>query len=188
MIGSKMLLGVGILAGLGGMTPSPVSAQDPRPGVAAQRDGPPNPRRAQLEQQLRQRTGDLVKRRLGLNDDQMGKLQATNQSFEKQRTDLMLREREARQSLRAEMIAGDGANQAKVGQLLDQSIQLQRQRLDLLQSEQRELGKFLSPVQRAKYFGIQNELRKRAQDVRVGPGLRRRMGQMRPPLAGGLKR
>ena len=95
--------------------------------------------------------------------------------------DLMLRERETRQSLRAEILAGDGANQAKVGQLLDQSIQLQRQRLDLLQSEQRELGKFLSPVQRAKYFGIQNELRKRAQDMRARQGMRRRMGQMRAP-------
>ena len=181
MIRSRIVWGAGILAGFAGMMPSPVVAQDPRPAIGAQQDGPPNARRGQLEQQLRQRTGDLVRRRLGLNDDQMGKLQSTNRSFETQRMDLMLRERETRQSLRAEILAGDGANQAKVGQLLDQSIQLQRQRLDLLQSEQRELGKFLSPVQRAKYFGIQNELRKRAQDMRARQGMRRRMGQMRAP-------
>ena len=183
------------------LAPAALVAQDPRPPMAAQQalppDGAPNPRRAQLEAQLRERTGQLVKRRLALSDDQMSKLQSTNRSFEKQRMDLMLRERETRQALRTEMVAGDGANQAKVGQLLDQSIQIQRQRLDLLQSEQRELGKFLTPVQRAKYFGIQNELRKRAQQMRAqqmgqgpeapGPAPMRRMGPMRRQLQGRIK-
>lgn len=187
MIGSKAILLAGVLPGLAASAPFAVLAQDTRPAISAQQDGPANPRRAQLEQQLRQRTGEMVRRRLGLNDDQMAKLQSTNLSFEKQRMDLMLRERETRQSLRAEIVAGDGANQAKVGQLLDESIQLQRQRLDLLQSEQRELGKFLSPVQRARYFGIQNELRKRASEVRAGQGVRRRPG-LRAPMAGGLNR
>lgn len=187
MIRSRILLFTGFVSGLVALVPRAVYAQDARTAIAAPLDGPANPRRAQLEQQLRQRTGDVVKRRLGLNDDQMGKLQSTNRGFEKQRMDLMLRERETRQALRAEMIAGDGANQAKVGRLLDQSIQLQRQRLDLLQSEQQELGKFLSPIQRARYFGIQNELRKRAQEVRAGQGMRLRQGA-RAPLAGGLKR
>ncbi len=188
MIGARIIFRAGILAGLAALTPSLGSAQDSTLAMAPPQNGRPNPRRALLEEQLRQRTGDLVKRRLGLNDDQMGKLQSTNRSFEKQRLDLIARERETRKALRSEMLAGDGANQAKVGQLLDQSIQFQHQRIDLLQNEQRELGRFLSPVQRARYFGIQNELRKRAQDARVRQDMRRRMGQMRPPLAGGLKR
>lgn len=187
MIGLRIILLAGIASGLVEGVPAAVRAQDPTPGMAAQQDGPANARRAELEQQLRQRTGDMVKRRLGLNDDQMGKLQSTNRGFEKQRMDLMMRERETRQALRAEMVAGDGANQARIGQLLDQSIQFQRQRIDLVQSEQRELGKFLSPVQRARYFGIQNELRKRAQEIRTGQGMKRRQGD-RTPLAGGLKR
>jgi protein CpxP len=184
------------------LAPALMRAQDARPNVSTQQvlppDGAPNPRRAQLEAQLRERTGQMVKRRLALSDDQMSKLQSANRSFEKQRMDLMLRERETRQALRAEMQAGDGANQAKVGQLLDQSIQIQRQRLDLLQTEQRELGKFLTPVQRARYFGIQTELRKRAQQVRAqqmdgqqmggGQPPLRRMGNMRRPLAGQPKR
>ena len=188
MIESRLRIVAGMLSALVITTPFVVSAQDPRPAIA-QQDVAPNARRAQLEQKLQQRTGDLVKRRLALTDNQMGQLQTTNRSFEKQRMDLIRRERETRQALRAEMMAGDGANQVKVGQLLDQSIQLQRQRLDLLQSEQRELGKFLTPVQRAKYFGIQNELRKRAQDLRGGQlGMRRRAGQMRPPVDGSLRR
>lgn len=187
MIGSKAILFACMLPGLAAAAPLAVAAQDSRRAISAQQDGPANPRRAQLEQQLRQRTGEMVKRRLGLNDDQMAKLQSTNLSFEKQRIALMMRERETRQALRAEIVAGEGANQAKVGQLLDESIQLQRQRLDLLQSEQLELGKFLSPVQRARYFGIQNEMRKRAQELRAGQDMRRRPG-LRAPIAGGLNR
>ncbi len=127
----------------------------------------PDARRMELEQRLRERTGEVVRRRLALNDDQMMKLQATNRRFEGQRTDLLLREKETRQALRAELVLGDAANQSKVGQLLDQQLQLQRQRIDLIQSEQRELGNFLTPVQRAKYFGLQNEIRKRAQTLRA---------------------
>jgi hypothetical protein len=82
---------------------------------------------------------------------------------------------------------GDSANQAKVSQLLDQSVQIQRQRLDLLQSEQRELGKFLNPVQRAKYLGLQTEMRQRAQQMRNG-AMQRRMGPMQGPPPGGQMR
>ena len=69
---------------------------------------------------------------------------------------------------------GEKANQNKVGQLLDETLNLERQRLDLVQSEQRELAKFLTPVQRAKLFGIQNEMRRRTQEMRMRPGARNR--------------
>jgi Spy/CpxP family protein refolding chaperone len=145
------------------------------PALSAQPDAPPgpNPRREMLEQRLRERTGDLVRRRLQLTDEQMKQLQATNRQFEQQRGSLLMREREMRRSLRAEILAGEKANQARVAQLLDQTLQLERQRLDLVQNEQRELAKFLTPVQRAKLFGLQNELRRRAQELRAGPGQRR---------------
>ena len=145
------------------------------PALSAQPDEPPgqNPRREMLEQRLRERTGDLVRRRLQLTDAQMKQLQATNRQFEQQRGSLLMREREMRRSLREEILAGEKANQNRVAQLLDQTLQLERQRLDLVQSEQRELAKFLTPVQRAKLFGLQNELRRRAQELRGGPGQRR---------------
>lgn len=131
--------------------------------------GPPTPRREALERQLRNRTGEMVKRRLDLTEVQMSRLQATNRQFEEQRMALFTRERETRRALRQEMLGGDKANQTKVAELLDQTLQLERQRLDLLQNEQRELAKFLSPVQRAKLLGIQTELRRRAQDMRGRP-------------------
>jgi Spy/CpxP family protein refolding chaperone len=159
----------------------------------------PNARRLELEQQLRQRTGQVVRQRLNLNDEQMSKLQSTNRQFEQQRADLLRREREARQALRAQLMSGDTANQAKVSQLLDEQLQLQRQRIDLVQNEQRELGKFLTPVQRAKYLGLQNEIRRRAQALRAGQGANTQLnrqvkGQANDPMApvrrqpkGGLK-
>ena len=52
-----------------------------------------------------------------------------------------------------------------------------------MEQEQRELAKFLSPSQRARYFGLQDELRRGMQDLQ-----RRRMGLdsgAGGPVAGG---
>ena len=139
--------------------------------LAAQRGegGPPNPRRAALERQLRERTGEVVQRRLGLTDAQMTRLQATNRQFERDRMNLFTKEREVRVALRQEMMNEENANQARVAELLDQTLTLERQRIELLQSEQRELAKFLTPIQRAKLVGLQNGMRRRAQDMRGPP-------------------
>ena len=126
----------------------------------------PPQRREMLERELRERTGEIVKRRLELTDAQMTRLQASNRQFEQQRMQLFARERETRQALRREMQAADNVNQSRIAELLDQTLLIERQRLDLLQSEQRELAKFLTPVQRAKLLGLQTELRRRAQDMR----------------------
>jgi len=147
----------------------------------------PGAGRQLLEQRFNQRMQELVRRRLQLTDDQMSRLQASNRQFEAQRVALFARESEIRRELRQQMIAGDSANQTRVGELLDQTLRLQRQRLDLVENEQRELAKFLRPVQRARYFGLQNEMRKRMQQLgeqgRNRP-LNRRPQQRRnrPPL------
>ena len=131
-------------------------------------------KRAQLEQKLNQRTGDVVKKRLNLSDAQMTRLQSTNAQFLARRNGLVAREREVRREMRQQILSGDTANQARVGQLLDQTIQIERERIDLLQSEQRELSKFMTPVQRAKLFGLQTEIRRRTQELRREPGQRKR--------------
>lgn len=132
------------------------------------RAGQPNVRREMLEQRLRERTGELVRRQLHLTDDQMTRLQASNRQSEQQRVALVSKERDVRRELRQQIMSGDAVNQDRVAQLLDQSMQLERQRLDLVQNEQRELAKFLTPVQRAKLFGLQTELRRRVQAMRNG--------------------
>ena len=101
MISLKVSLRMAIVVALGAVAPRPALAQDPRPMLPQQMPGA-NPRRAELEQRLRERTGDIVKQRLGLTDEQMTKLQATNKDFEKQRMDLMTRERTTRRMLRGQ--------------------------------------------------------------------------------------
>jgi protein CpxP len=141
-----------------------LGAQVPAGGVAG---GPPvAQRRAELERRFRERGAQIVRRQLKLNDDQMARLQAANVELDRQRVTLMTQERQTRQALRAELMVGDSANQQKVGGLLEQMMGFQRQRLDLQANEQRELGKFLTPVQRAKYFGLQNQLRQRMMELR----------------------
>jgi periplasmic protein CpxP/Spy len=75
---------------------------------------------------------------------------------------------------------------------LEQLPKYERRRLDLMEREQRELARFLSPVQRAKYIGLQDELRRTMQDVQhrrmerdslAGPGDRPAFRRPnRPPL------
>ncbi len=166
---------------------SPVTAASLR--AQAQRANPlqqPGARRQELEDRFRQRSGDLVRRRLQLTDDQAARLQSTNRQFEQQRLGLLRRERELRRELRQQLMAGATANETRVGELLDQTIRLQRQRLEVAENEQRELSKFLKPIQRAKYFGLQNELRRRMQELQGpgaqrGPNRRRQGAPSRPP-------
>ena len=149
--------------------------------VAGPRNAPP---RSELEQRVRERTAQIVRRRLELNDDQMARLQAVNRQFDRQRIAHAGEERCTAQALRAELKAGTAANQQKVGSLLDQMIRLQRQRLDMIESEQRELAKFMTPVQRAKYFGLQTEIRSRMQQLRdQSQGARRGLGPPPRPRA-----
>ena len=146
---------------------------------------PATARRAELERAFRQRTGEIVKRQLRLDDNQMSRLQTTNQDFDRQRMALVADERQTRHALRAELLAGDAANQQKVGDLLDQMLRFQRRRIDLQENEQRELGKFLTPVQRAKYFGLQAQLRKRMMELRDQPAAGG--GQLQRPMQGPMQ-
>jgi len=152
-----------------------ISATAQRPLDPTQRDSAFGPRRAELERRFHERTAEIVRRRLNLNADQMARLQTVNKSFESQRMSLAMRERETRRALRDELMSGANPNQGKVAGLLDQMLRLQRQRLDLVESEQRELAKFLTPVQRARYFGLQNQMRRRMQELQQRRGTRRGM-------------
>ena len=158
---------VALAASLLAVASSSASAQRPdrqqgRPGMPAQAgQGAPA-----LERQFRERLADVVRRRLNLNDTQMGQLGTVNDRYERERMQLFRAERQMRQALRAEVLAGDSADQAKVSELLDRALQIQRQRLDIAQREQRDLAAFMTPVQRAMYVAIQDDLRRRLEDFR----------------------
>lgn len=139
------------------------------------------PGRDSLERQVQRRVAQMMKTHLELTDEQMLRLRATNRRFEGQRRILFEREREVRTGLRREMRremhASDSTRNEQISALLDRMLLLQRQRLDLLEAEQKDLANFLSPMQRARYFGMEeqirrriNEMRERGRDDRGGPG------------------
>lgn len=144
-----------------------------------QAQGEPRPRgdsavgRDTLQARLQARMAQVMRTQLGLNDEQVRRLQTTNRRFETQRRDLFERERRVRIELRAAIALSDSTQNARIGPLLDQTIQLQRQRLDLLEAEQRELATFLSPLQRARLFGLEEQMRRRVEEMRdAGPPAR----------------
>lgn len=119
-----------------------------------------------LARQFQLRLAEVVRRRLNLSDSQMQHLGQVNGRYERQRMQLLRQERQTRQELRRQMTAGDSANQSRVSDLLDQAMRIQRQRLDLTEREQRDLAQFMTPMQRAMYFGIQDEVRRRMEEMR----------------------
>jgi Spy/CpxP family protein refolding chaperone len=124
-----------------------------------------------LERRLQDRINQVVRQKLALSDDQFEKLRETASRMEDARRDLRNEEVTTRFAMRQELLAGDRANEARVGELLDKMPKLERRRLELMEQEQRELAKFLSATQRARYLGLQDELRRSMQDLQ-----RRRMG------------
>lgn len=204
----KHIVRVGLALGLvAGPTvaQNPPAAPQPQPqaqaGVRAQARVPQD--RVQLEQQIRNRIATQLKNQLKLSDDQFTKLQATNKRFEEKRRLLVEQERDARMSMRDLILAGDTTNQAKVSGALDKMMQIQRQRFELLEQEQKELAGYLTPMQRARYLGMQEQMRRRIDEFRaqagrrgaagpgaggaMGPGMGRGMGPgMAPGMGAGM--
>ena len=125
--------------------------------------------RAGLERQFRQALARVARRQLGLTPVKMSQLAAVDQKFERQRRALAQRARQTRLALRTAM-ADSAPPQPLIAQQLDTLLQLERQRIDLLESEQKELATFLTPLQRAKYQALQEQLRRRLEALRVGAG------------------
>lgn len=121
--------------------------------------------RPALEQQFRERVAKLTQDRVGLNDAQMARLEQSNARFAPQLSQVAAQERETRRQLRLELTSGGEPNQQHVGDLLDASVRLQKQRIAIVEAEQKELAGFMTPVQRARYIGLQQQFRRRAQEL-----------------------
>lgn len=181
---------VACVVSLAAAVASPLAAQQTVSGNA------PPMSRDSIDTRVRLRIAQIVKTQLGLTDRQVRQLMLTNRRFEAQRVALFEEEREVRTALRDEIESRDTTRQAQVSELLDRMLKLQRDRLVLLEAEQKELATFLTPVQRARYFGLEEQIRRRVMDLRdQGPpdgrpdGARRPMGPGggRPPSGGGRR-
>jgi periplasmic protein CpxP/Spy len=137
-------------------------------------------------QALQRRMIEIVQRTLGASDDQMRQLADVNRSYQQERRELNQKDRQARQSIRAEVLRDSLADQKLVARELDALVDVQRRRIDVFAREQRDLARFLTPVQRAKYATLQEGLRRKVEQLRqrqqengLTPQDRRRLRQMR---------
>jgi hypothetical protein len=119
-----------------------------------------------MEQQLRRGLWQIAKQRIGFSDAQMTRLEQTSRRFDERRRALAQEERVQRLILREELLADAKADQDRVAKALDRLHELQRQRFDLQSEEQREFATFMSPVQRAKYAALQEQVRRRVEALR----------------------
>jgi len=171
----RALLALGAAALVGLAAPAPAQQQ--------QQPTDPAGRRATAEQQLRQRIGQVVQKRLGLTDDQLRRLARVNQSYEPQMTALFRQERQVRLRLQPELRGPDStANQQLVDTLMNQFFAIQRQRLELVERENRELAAFLTPVQRVKLFEMREQIRRRLEEQRRNNARARRQGDGQAPV------
>ncbi len=137
------------------------------PGAGARpgQGGGANNRQA-LQRRVAEAFAGVVQRELKLDPSQMQTLRRVEQKYEQQRRTLQRDERQARLNLIAAMQDSTTADQSKIAQYLDQLVQGQRRRADLLESEQKEFSGFLSPLQRAKYFALRERMNRKMQELR----------------------
>jgi Spy/CpxP family protein refolding chaperone len=123
----------------------------------------------------------MTRRRVGLTDTQMNQLVPVNRRFETQRRALQRDERQTRLALRDAMRDSTQADQSKISGYLDQLVQLQRQRVELFAQEQRDLAQFMTPLQRARYTALQEQVRRRVEQMRRQNGVAADSTLAKPP-------
>ena len=134
------------------------------PQLPEERAGAGN--RAQLERRFQQMLFQVTRERVGLTDEQMRRLLPVNQRFTTQRRAIQRQERQTRVALRDAIRDSSQVDQAKITEYLDRLVDLQRQRVELLAQEQKDLAEFMTPLQRAKYTAIQEQVRQRIEQMR----------------------
>src|SRR5207237_5933639 len=123
----------------------------------------------------------MTRRRVGLTDAQMNQLVPINRRFEVQRRQIQRQERETRLSLRDAMRDTSQVDQTRISGYLDRLVQLQHQRVALVEQEQRDLAQFMTPLQRARYTALQEQVRKRVEQRRRPNGVIADTTLLRPP-------
>ncbi len=121
--------------------------------------------RQALERQVRQAIARVVRRQLNLTDVQMQTLQRTDGKYDQQRRTLNRDEHATRLGLKAAMADSAGPDQDKIARYMDALVQAQHRRADLLEAEQKELSTFLTPMQRAQFLALREQLTRRLQAI-----------------------
>lgn len=136
--------------------------QDRQRRVAAPgRDAPAvNPAQAGI---LMERFTQRIAQALHLDDGQARRLRSELQTSRRERARIATRMRELRLELN-QLIQGGSADESRVGELLDELVDLEGRAAMIVVDEQRRLSMFLSPLQRARYLYLRQRLVRQALD------------------------
>ena len=160
------------------------------PALGAQQPGDTG-EAGRLRAQIEQRFSDRVQEELKLTPDQAAKLRASQERFGALRRDLIRQQSERRRALDDQMQPGVAANADSVRRLMDGIRGGREQMVKIERDEDREMGGFLNPVQRARYQQLRERFMQRVNEMRAARRERREMGapRMRSGLrAGGRRR
>jgi Spy/CpxP family protein refolding chaperone len=124
----------------------------------------------------RQAIEKAIRAQLQPTEEQMARLRQVDQQFVPRRLQLEREEMQTRRELRQAMLDSTNLNEGRIGQLLDRMVTYPGRRAALMEEEQKALAQFLSPIQRAKFNAIQEQLRRRIEQGRGGSP-----GRGRPP-------
>ncbi len=125
-------------------------------------------RAQELRTQIEERFGQRVQMELGLTDQQMDRLRAAERNTRDRHQALADREQDLRSAVGEQLQPGVAANADSLAHLLDAIAANHVSRAQEEQQEMRELGQFLTPVQRARLLMMRQALMQRVQAIREG--------------------
>jgi len=130
-----------------------------------------------LLREFRQRWHEHVQEELGLTPDQAAKLQATEDRFATERRPIAQNQRQVQMALHEQLRPGVAADADSVNRLMATWDQNRGSLLRMEQEQDQEMAGYLSPVQRARYQMMRQqlqerigEMRRRHRDAIGGPG------------------
>jgi Spy/CpxP family protein refolding chaperone len=124
-----------------------------------------------LRHQIEERFAARVQEELGLTNEQATKLRATSQRFGVRRREFRTRYHGLREGLSAQLRPGVAANQDSVAKLTDAMIDLRIASAQSTRDEMREVAKYLTPVQRARFFAMRERLHHRMKEAHEHGGM-----------------
>src|SRR5437867_2614413 len=141
----------------------------------------------QLRAQIEKRFGERVQQELKLTPDQAAQLRASQERFGALRRDVIRQQFERRRALDDQMRPGVAANADSVRMLMDGMRAGREQMLKIERDEDREMGGYLNPVQRARYQQLRERFMQRVNEMRAERRERREMEAPPPRVRPGLR-
>lgn len=136
------------------------------PQLRAQDGGDDSPQAARIRQQIEQRFAQQIQANLGLTDEQAVKLRATFDTYAPKRRAMEQEERAIKRGLQGQLRPGIAANSDSVAKLVDRLLEIKVTYAQSFVDENREMSKYLTPVQRAQFQVMRERLMARIEEIR----------------------